>query len=66
MNVAELKQKSDTELTESLHELLKQQFSLRMRHGSGQMPHTHELRQVRRDIARVKTIMAGNRGGSKS
>ena len=66
MNIAELKQKTETELTGSLHDLLKDQFNLRMHHGSGQLPHTHELRQVRRDIARVKTILGDKRRGSQS
>jgi large subunit ribosomal protein L29 len=40
-----------------LTSLLQEQFNLRMQKGMGQMTNTNELRRVRRDIARVKTIM---------
>ena len=49
LNVAELKQK-DRELGEEL-------FKLRLRHASGQLESPAQMRRVRRDIARVKTIM---------
>jgi large subunit ribosomal protein L29 len=55
MNV--MKGKSETELREELKNLLQEQFSLRMQKGMGQMTNVNELRRVRRDIARVKTVM---------
>ena len=57
MNVSEIKSKTVVELRDALNGLLQEQFSLRMQKGMGQMTDTNELRRVRRDIARVKTIM---------
>ena len=57
MNVSEMKGKTVVELRGELSELLQEQFNLRMQKGMGQMTNTNELRRVRRDIARVKTIM---------
>ncbi len=57
MNVSEMKSKTVVELRDALNGLLQEQFSLRMQKGMGQMADTNELRRVRRDIARVKTIM---------
>ena len=65
MNASELKQKSVDELKTELLALLKQQFNLRLRKTTGQLNQSHLLRQVRRDIARIKTVMtqkAGERG----
>lgn len=63
MKTAELREKSADELNEELLGLLKEQFNLRMQKSSGQLSQSHLLGQVRRDIARVKTILnekAGN------
>jgi large subunit ribosomal protein L29 len=63
MNTAELRDKSVEELNEQLHSLLREQFNLRMQKGTGQLTQTHLLQQVRRNIARVKTLLnekAGN------
>ena len=57
MDVNLLKTKSEVELSDELKGLLKEQFSLRMQKGMGQMTNVNELRRVRRDIARVKTVM---------
>ena len=57
MNTAELREKSVDELNQGLLGLLKDQFSLRMQKSSGQLAQTHLLGQVRRDIARVKTLI---------
>ena len=62
MNVQELKAKSTGELREELTGLLREQFSLRMLKGTGQLAHSHELRRVRRDIARVKTVLNEKEG----
>ena len=55
MNI--LNGKTETELHEELKNLLQEQFSLRMQKGMGQMTNVNELSRVRRDIARVKTVM---------
>ncbi|MFG1487786.1 50S ribosomal protein L29 [Oceanospirillum sp. HFRX-1_2] len=63
MKAAELREKSVQELNEQLETLLRDQFQLRMQKGTGQLNQTHLLQQVRRDIARVKTLLkekAGN------
>jgi large subunit ribosomal protein L29 len=57
MNVNEMKSKTVVELRDELKGLLQEQFSLRMQKGMGQMTNFNELRRVRRDIARVKTVM---------
>ena len=57
MNVSEMKGKTVVELSGELKGLLQEQFNLRMQKGMGQMTNTNELRRVRRDIARVKTVM---------
>ncbi len=57
MNVNEMKSKTVVELRNELKGLLQEQFNLRMQKGMGQMTNIHELRRVRRDIARVKTVM---------
>ncbi|MDO4433687.1 MULTISPECIES: 50S ribosomal protein L29 [Alysiella] len=58
MKANELKEKSVEQLNEVLVDLLKQQFGLRMQHATGQLGQTSAIKQVRRDIARVKTIIA--------
>ena len=57
MNVNEMKIKTEVELRDELKSLLQEQFNLRMQKGMGQMTNVNELRRIRRDIARVKTIM---------
>jgi len=60
MSVKELKTKNVNELKENLAELQKNQFDLRMAKGNGQLTKNHLLTEVRRDIARVKTIIRQN------
>ena len=57
MEIQEIRSKNESELREELSELLKEQFNLRMLKGTGQLAQPHELRRVRRDIARVRTIL---------
>jgi large subunit ribosomal protein L29 len=57
MKASELKDKSVEELNTELLELLREQFNLRMQASTGQLAQTHLLRKVRRDIARVKTVI---------
>lgn len=63
MKAKELQEKSVAELQQTLIELLREQFTLRMQKATGQLAQTHLLSQVRRNIARVKTVLndkAGN------
>ena len=57
MKASELREKTQAELRETLHELLKEQFNLRMQRGTGQFARPHLMKDVRRNIARVKTVM---------
>ena len=57
MKAADLRSKSTDELQDSLLELRKEQFNLRFRQASGQLENTALVRQVRRDIARIKTVL---------
>ncbi len=57
MKAAELRGKSFEELKSLLLELKKEQFNLRFQKATGQLENTARIRQVRRDIARVKTVM---------
>jgi len=66
MKANELRQKSVAELEESLLELLKEQFNLRMQQGTGQLSRPHLMAAVRKDIARVKTVMNEKQAGKAS
>jgi len=57
MKASELRGKDEAALTKELNELLKAQFSLRMQVATQQLSNTSQLKKVRRDIARVKTVM---------
>jgi large subunit ribosomal protein L29 len=57
MNAQELRVKDESELRKELSGLLQEQFNLRMQRGTGQLNSPHELRRVRRDIARVQTVL---------
>lgn len=57
MNVSEMRTKSSVELNEELLALLRTQFGLRMQKATQQLTKTSELRNVRRDIARVRTLI---------
>ena len=57
MKATELRGKETEELYEELLRLRKEQFGLRMQDASGQLGQYHLLSQVKRDIARVKTVI---------
>lgn len=57
MKASELRQKDGVELTALLLELRRKQFNMRMQSGSGQPPRSTDIRETRRDIARIKTII---------
>ncbi len=61
MTGAELREKSPQELQAELMRLRKEQFGLRMQRASGQLGQMHLLKEARREIARVKTIMQEKR-----
>lgn len=57
MNTAELRKKDIKALREELTGLLREQFNLRMQRGTGQLSRPHQMKTVRRNIARVRTIL---------
>lgn len=57
MNAKDLRAKSDEELAKELDELCREGFNLRMQQGTGQLARPNQFKAVRRDIARVKTII---------
>ncbi|CAN5246610.1 50S ribosomal protein L29 [soil metagenome] len=57
MKTSELRGKDEAALTKELNGLLKAQFGLRMQIATQQLSNTSQLKKVRRDIARVKTVM---------
>jgi len=57
MKSGELRTKSEDELKESLLGLRKEAFNLRFQRASGQLENTARIREVRRDIARIKTVL---------
>lgn len=56
MKSTELRAKSAQELDKELHDLLRAQFGMRMQLATQQLTNTSQIRKVRRDIARVRTI----------
>lgn len=58
MKINELRSKDAAQLTTELESLLKAQFSLRMQKATQQLTNTSQLRKVRRDIARVRTLLS--------
>jgi large subunit ribosomal protein L29 len=57
MNAADVRAKTDDELTGEMDVLGKEIFNLRFQRANGQLENTARVRQVRRDIARIKTIL---------
>jgi large subunit ribosomal protein L29 len=57
MQASELRNKSVEELSQELLELRREQFNLRMQSATGELTQNHQHRRVKKDIARVKTIL---------
>lgn len=58
MNAADLRNKSVDELNEELVALRREQFNLRMQHATGELTRNTEHGRVKKDIARVKTVLS--------
>jgi large subunit ribosomal protein L29 len=58
MNTSELRAKDKAQLDKELTDLLRAQFSLRMQKATQQLTNTSQIKRVRRDIARVRTVLA--------
>lgn len=63
MKADELRSKNNEELTVTLLEMRRKQFNMRMEVGSGQFPRASEVRETRRVIARIKTIIRERQQG---
>lgn len=66
MKASEAREKATAELNETLLDLRKEQFNLRMQQGTGQLSRPSEMRRVRKDIARVKTVLNEKKAGETS
>jgi large subunit ribosomal protein L29 len=66
MKASDLRDKTLDQLDDQLTELKKKQFNMRFLRASGQLENVAEIRQVRRDIARVKTVTQQKRKGAKA
>ncbi len=66
MKASEIRAKSQQELSTTLDELLKEQFNLRMQQGTGQLARPSRMKEVRKDIARIETVMNEQKSGDAS
>ena len=57
MNPADIRKKTDVELNEELVELRREQFNLRMQRATGQLGNPARFKEIRREIARIKTVL---------
>jgi len=62
MKASELRTKNDEELRKELQDLLRAQFGLRMQLATQQLGNTSQIKKVRRDIARVRTVLKEKAG----
>ncbi len=66
MKAEELRGKTSDQLKEQLLDLKKEQFNLRFQKATGQLENTARVREVRRDIARIKTILSSQQPAQAS
>ena len=66
MKAGDVRVMTPDQLSDELMKLKKEQFNLRFQRATGQLENTGRVREVRRDIARVKTIAAQKRAADKS
>ena len=59
--IADLRAKTQDQLADELLSLKKEQFNLRFQAATGQLEKTHRVEQVRKDIARISTLLRANR-----
>jgi large subunit ribosomal protein L29 len=64
MKAEEFRHMTVDQLEDQLGKLKKEQFNLRFQRASGQLENTSRVREVRRDIARIKTVQAQKRSGT--
>jgi large subunit ribosomal protein L29 len=66
MNATDLRSKSSDELSEELVTLRREQFNVRMQQATGESTKPHEHSRIRKDIARVKTILTEQKRSAKA
>lgn len=66
MKAEEIRSKTQDQLSDELTSLKKEQFNLRFQKATGQLEKTARVKQVRRDIARIKTIAAQKAAAKKA
>jgi large subunit ribosomal protein L29 len=66
MKAGDVRAKTPDELSDELMKLKKEQFNLRFQRATGQLENTGRVREVRRDIARIKTVAAQKRATEKA
>ncbi|GHD08246.1 50S ribosomal protein L29 [Tianweitania populi] len=66
MKTADVRAMSQDQMNDTLADLKKEQFNLRFQKATGQMEKTARVKQIRRDIARIKTIAAEKSAGQKA
>ncbi|MDY8110686.1 50S ribosomal protein L29 [Fulvimarina sp. 2208YS6-2-32] len=66
MKASDVRTMTQDELTDELVKLKKEQFNLRFQRATGQLENTARVRQIRRDIARIKTISAQKAVGAQA
>jgi large subunit ribosomal protein L29 len=64
MRAKELRSKSEPDLQKQLRDLLREQFNLRMQRATGQLSRPSQMRSVRREVARIKTVLHELKAGS--
>jgi large subunit ribosomal protein L29 len=64
MKAADVRQMTPDQLEDKLGELKKEQFNLRFQRATGQLENTSRVREVRRDIARLRTVQVEKRNGA--
>jgi large subunit ribosomal protein L29 len=65
MKAADIRQMTDDQMRDEIERLKKEQFNLRFQRATGQLENTARVRHVRRDIARLTTVVAENRAKAK-
>ncbi len=66
MNIEDARRLTPDQLNDELLSLKKEQFNLRFQAATGQLEKSHRVQEVRRDIARLKTVMSANRSRAKA
>jgi large subunit ribosomal protein L29 len=64
--IADLRSKSTDQLHEELLSLKKEQFNLRFQKATGQFEKTHRVNEIRKDVARIQTLLTAQKAAAKS